>query len=147
MLTVGCIVTILFLFIFIVNQHYIVKVISRYNIRFLNHHHDFINVAMVVVWACVFLFLRFGYHFKHIGPPLVDYESVVPRGNSVFTYYGITNPKVKKDLKTLEMTQDEMLSHFSFVDITKILPYSDTSCPPDGICLDSTQALIKLHMV
>jgi len=81
-----------------------------------------------------------------MGPPLVQYEAIIPKGNSVFSYYGFTNPKAKRDMQVLEMSKDPLLSHFRFMDITKILPYSDTACPPDGICLDTTQTLIKMHM-
>ena len=39
------------------------------------------------------------------------------------------------------------MSYFRFVDINKIFPYSDMACPPDGICLESTQTLVKMKMV
>jgi hypothetical protein len=36
------------------------------------------------------------------------------------------------------------MSYFRFADISKILPYSDPACPPDGICSDNLQTLMKL---
>ena len=44
------------------------------------------------------------------------------------------------------MSKDDNLSNFRFVDITKVLPYSDPACPPDGVCSESLQTLVKLHM-
>ena len=44
------------------------------------------------------------------------------------------------------MSKDEYLSNFRFVDITKVLPYSDPVCPPDGVCGENLQTLVKLHM-
>lgn len=44
------------------------------------------------------------------------------------------------------MSKDDYLSEFRFVDITKVLPYSDPVCPPDGVCSENLQTLIKLHM-
>jgi len=38
------------------------------------------------------------------------------------------------------------MGHFKFADISKILPYSDPACPPDGICSDNLQTLLKLSI-
>jgi hypothetical protein len=38
------------------------------------------------------------------------------------------------------------MSHFKFADISKILPYSDPACPPDGICSDNLQTLLRLSV-
>jgi hypothetical protein len=38
------------------------------------------------------------------------------------------------------------LSTFKFADVNKILPFSDPACPPDGICDDKLQVLMKFHL-
>jgi len=57
----------------------------------------------------------------------------VPKGQEVYSYYGIPNPKAKKESQLLELQykSDPYLSHFAFVDINKVLPFSDPACPPD----------------
>lgn len=72
----------------------------------------------------------------------------MPRDAEVFSYYGLPNPKVKKELKALELgsRRDPLMSHFKFADISKILPYSDPACPPDGICGENLQTLMQISM-
>ena len=111
-----------------------VKVISRYQIRILNHNKDWVHLIMIVAYTVGFLVLRYGFQFEQIGPPVVNFEPIVPKGSAIYTYYGIDNPKLKKDLLPLEISKDPFLHHFSFIDVTKIIPYSDMACPPDGIC-------------
>lgn len=75
-----------------------------------------------------------------MGPPLATFESIVPKGNSIFSYYGVANPKTKTEKQLLELnSNDPLMSHFKFVELTKLLPYTDAACKPDGICLDSLQ--------
>lgn len=38
------------------------------------------------------------------------------------------------------------MGQFKFADISKILPYSDPACPPDGICQDNLQTLLRLSI-
>lgn len=69
---------------------------------------------------------------------MVKFNPIIPRGNAVYAYYGIPNPKEKKEPHLLEITKDPYMSYFTFNDITKLLPYSDPACPGDGICSEST---------
>jgi hypothetical protein len=57
--TVTCLVITVYLLIFIVNMQYMFKVISRYNIRFLNHNGDHFNLVLLLVAGLTFLYLRF----------------------------------------------------------------------------------------
>jgi hypothetical protein len=57
--TVTILVIVLYLVIFIVNMQYMFKVISRYNIRFLNHNGDHFNLALILVATLMFVYLRF----------------------------------------------------------------------------------------
>jgi hypothetical protein len=77
---------------------------------------------------------------------MVKFNPIIPRGNAIYSYYGIPNPKAKKEPILLEMNNDPYLSYFTFNDISRILPYSDQACPGDGICAETTQTLIKMHM-
>lgn len=38
------------------------------------------------------------------------------------------------------------MSSFRFHDLTKVFPYTDAACPPDGECHDSTIAQVKMSM-
>ena len=38
------------------------------------------------------------------------------------------------------------MSYFRFSEISKIFPYQDTTCPPDGNCVDSLQTLVKMSI-
>ena len=77
---------------------------------------------------------------------MVGFNPIIPRGNAIYSYYGIPNPRLKKEPQLLEINKDPYLSYFTFNDISRILPYSDQACPGDGICAESTQTLIKMHM-
>jgi hypothetical protein len=84
-----------------------------------------------------------------MGPPSVDFTPIVPKKSEVYTYYDLKDPKIKKELAVLELAHPESdpnLSHFVFKDISKVLPFSDPGCPPDGICNDNLQTLIKMHI-
>jgi hypothetical protein len=95
--TVACIVISVYLFIFMINQQYMLKVIRRFSIRFLNHNGDYANLAVSIVLIAFFLFFRYAHTFSVMSLPLVDYTAIVPRGNAVYAYYGITNPKIRKE--------------------------------------------------
>ena len=64
----------------------------------------------------------------------------------MFSYYGLNNPKHKKEPQTLESSKDPNMSHFKFSDFSKLFPYSDNACPPDGICHETNQVLVKMSM-
>jgi hypothetical protein len=85
--------------------------------------------------------------FAQMGPPVVNFTPIVPKKAEIFTYYDLKDPKIKKELQVLEMSQDPYLSYFSFKDINKILPFSDPGCPPDGVCSENMQTLVKMHLV
>jgi hypothetical protein len=123
------------------------KVISRYNIRFLNHNGDLVNLALILVAISVFLYMRFLMNFAQMGPPVVNYTPIVPKNSEIYAYYDIKDPKTRKESQVLELSLDPFLSHFTFKDINKLLPFSDPGCPPDGICSDNLQTLIKMHLV
>lgn len=132
--TVTCLVITVFLVLFIVNMQYMFKVISRYNIRFLNHNGDHFNLGLLLVAALVFLYMRFLMPFSQMGPPVVDFTPIVPKKSEIYSYYDIKDPKIKHEMQVLELSQDPYLSHFNFKDINKVLPFSDPGCPPDGVC-------------
>lgn len=111
---------------------------NRFNIRWLNHNGDYINIILTLLFVSAFVAIRYGYHFEQIGPPIVNFTPIVPKGNARFSYYGLPNPQQKKEPQLLELAKDPLLSHFKFVDITKILPYSDPACPGEGICDERT---------
>lgn len=83
-----------------------------------------------------------------MGPPLVDFDAIVPKGKEIYSYYDIKDPKAVKEEKLLELSwiDDEYLSHFKFKDVTKILPFSDPGCPNNGVCTDDLQTLVKMSM-
>ena len=97
MLTVSCIVLALFIFYFIVNQQYMVKVIQRYQARILNHNGD--TISLFIIFVCILLYVGFRFYgnFQQIGPPEQKFEYIVPKGSNVYSYYGIQNPKQKKE--------------------------------------------------
>jgi hypothetical protein len=82
-----------------------------------------------------------------MGPPVVNFATIVPKKSEVYSYYDIKDPKIKKELQVLELSQDPYLSHFNFKDINKVLPFSDPGCPPDGVCSENLQTLVKMHLV
>lgn len=139
LMTVGCIVTAIFLSYYIMNHQYMNKIASRYQARFLNHSGDCIYFFWLLVLASIFVFIRYGIKFDKIGVPPVTFDAIVPKDQQIYSYYGLPNPKQKKELKALELASrhDPLMSHFKFADISKILPYSDPACPPDGICSDN----------
>ena len=145
-LTVSCIVTAVYLFMFIINSQYMVKVMARFNTRWLNHHGDALYLAPFLVILTAFLCLKYSYKFEQNGPPIVSFQPIVPKGSAVYSYYGLPNPKQKKEPTLLQLSSDPYLSSFSFSDITKVLPYSDPACPGDGTCHDDIQAMIVLKM-
>ena len=95
--TVTLLVIVVYLLIFIVNMQYMFKVISRYNIRFLNHNGDHFNFGLIAVATLLFLYMRFFAKWEQMGPPVVDFTPIVPKKNEVFTYYDIKDPKIKKE--------------------------------------------------
>ena len=58
-LSVCNLLTALYLFLFIVNQQYMVKTISRYQIRHLNHNGDYLNFMLVLFFTCLFFVFKF----------------------------------------------------------------------------------------
>ena len=69
------------------------KVIQRYNIRFLNHNGDYISLILTIALITVFVTIRYGYTFDTIGPPIANFEPVIPKGAAIYSYYGVNNPK------------------------------------------------------
>jgi len=106
------------------------------------------SFLMTLVAIGLFAFARYGYSYEQIGPPIADFQAIVPKGQEVYDYYGLPNPKRKKETQLLELQyeDDPYLNHFSFVDINKVLPFSHPSCPPDGMCSEKMQALMKFHI-
>lgn len=109
---------------------------ARFNTRWLNHHGDTLYLGPFLVIFGAFLFLKYSFKFEQNGPPLVNFQAIVPKGSAVYSYYGLPNPKQKKEPTLLQLSSDPYLSSFSFSDITKVLPYSDPACPGDGTCHD-----------
>jgi len=91
---------------------------------------------LLLVLAGVYFTCKYGREYDQMGPPIAKYEPIVPKEEQLFSYYGLQNPKLKREVQALELASrdDPLMSHFRFSDISKILPYSDPSCPPDGIC-------------
>ena len=56
---------------------------------------------------------------------MVKFNPIVPRGNAIYSYYGLNNPRAKREPQILEINKDSYLSYFVFNDISRILPYSD----------------------
>lgn len=135
--TATCIVLIIFLSYFIINQQYMIKKLRKYNSRnILNHHGDLFNAGATGVLVLIFLVSRFGVNYTKIGPPIAKFEPVVPRGNSIYSYYGLPNPKIKQEKQILEINRDPYMTQFRFNDLSKLLPYSESACQ-DGVCNDN----------
>lgn len=103
----------------------------------MNHNGDHGNIITVLVLFALLIMAKFN-DFEQIGPPIVEFDAIVPKGKEVFSYYDVKNPKEIKEEKLLELNfiDDPYLSHFRFKDVTKILPFSDPGCPNGGICSD-----------
>jgi hypothetical protein len=95
--TVTCIVLAIYLFYFIVNQQYMVKIISRYQARILNHNGDTVSLFLIMGCLLAYIGFRFYAKFDHIGPPESSFDKIVPKGSNLYTYYDIPNPKAKKE--------------------------------------------------
>ena len=65
------------------------KIISRYNVRYLNHNGDLLNLALILVATAMFLCMRFLISFEQMGPPMVDFTPIVPKKSEVYAYYDI----------------------------------------------------------
>jgi hypothetical protein len=124
------------------------KIASRYQARFLNHNGDCFYLFWLVVLAITFIVTKYGVKFEKMGVPVTNFEGVVPQESQMYDYYGLPNPNIKKELKAIELgsNSDPLMSHFKFADISKILPYSDPACPPEGLCSDNLQTLVKFTM-
>ena len=96
--TVTCLVITVFFVLFIVNMQYMFKVISRYNIRFLNHNGDHFNLGLLLLACLVFLYMRFLTSFSQMGPPVVDFAPIIPKKSEVYSYYDIKDPKIKHEM-------------------------------------------------
>lgn len=60
----ACLVTIVFLCYFIINQQYMIKKLKKYNIRnIFNHNGDILNLIGTVILVGVFLMVRFGFQY------------------------------------------------------------------------------------
>jgi hypothetical protein len=70
---------------------------------------------MILIFAIIKFYIKFDY----LGPPSIDFEPIVPKGSSIYSYYDIPNPKIRHEPAMLEISNkdDPYLSHFSFVDI------------------------------
>ena len=137
--TVGCIVIAIFLSYYIINHQYMNKIASRYQARFLNHNGDCFYLFWLVVLATTFIVVKYCVKFEKTGAPVANFEPVVPQDTQYFDYYGLPNPNAKKELKAIELASrtDPLMRNFKFADISKILPYSDPACPPDGVCAEN----------
>lgn len=56
---VSCIVILVYMLFFIVNMQYMLKVIQRYNIRFLNHNGDHGNLITIFVILALLIVAKF----------------------------------------------------------------------------------------
>ena len=72
--TVGCIVTMVYLLLFIVNQQYMLKVIQKYQIRFLNHNGDVGNLFLTLIFVGLFAFVKYGHTYEQLGPPIAEFQ-------------------------------------------------------------------------
>lgn len=54
------------------------KVIQKYQIRFLNHQGDMMSSLITLFAIGFFIFARYAYNFEQIGPPIADYKPIVP---------------------------------------------------------------------
>ena len=50
-----------------------------------------------------FVVARYAYSYDQIGLPIADYQAIVPKGQELFGYYNIPNPKLKKETQLLEL--------------------------------------------
>ena len=71
LITVGCIVTAIFLSYYIINHQYMNKIASRYQARFLNHSGDCFYLFLLVILASVFVCIKYGMKFDKVGVPPV----------------------------------------------------------------------------
>lgn len=73
MVSVACIVLTLFLLHFIVNQQYMLKIISKYEARILVHDYDCMNFGALVALAVTFGILQCFVKFPDISPPVASF--------------------------------------------------------------------------
>jgi hypothetical protein len=123
-----------------------IRVTSRYNTAFLNHNGDSVNLLTTLFFIAMFIYFRFGYTYAKNGAPLVEYAPILAKGNSFYAYYGLANPKAKKEPQMFDMSKDPHMSYFRFSDLTKVFPFTDQACPPDGSCHDNIQVQVKMSM-
>ena len=71
LITIGCIITAIFLTTYIINHQYMNKIASRYQARFLNHSGDCFYLFWLVLLVSSFVFIRYGMKFDRVGVPPV----------------------------------------------------------------------------
>ena len=91
LLLVADIFLIFYLLIFIMNLQYMGNTICRYNARLLNHKGDWISMTGIIAVTCVFLLTKQFYDFPQLasGPPVVEFEKIIPAGQELQTYYNL----------------------------------------------------------
>lgn len=48
-----------------------------------------------ILFLMMFLYVRYGHGYSKNGPPLINFEAIVPKGFAMYAYYGLPNPKAK----------------------------------------------------
>lgn len=146
LVTVGCFVLAVYLVHFMISQQSLLKVIQRYDARILVHDFDCQNLLLITILTIVGVAVRFCGDFQTVSPPLAKFDPIIPTGSEVYSYYQIPDPRITREPLALEISQDPLLSHFTFADVIKVLPFSDAACPPSGICQELTQTTIKFKL-
>ena len=115
------------------------KIISKYEARILVHDFDCVSFGAIVALTVVLGLAQCFVRFTPISPPVANFETVMPHGQQIYSYYNLPNPKVKQQPQMLELASktDPMMTYFKFADVVKMLPYSDPACPPEGLCIET----------
>ena len=127
----------IFLVLFLMSVQYMSLKIQRYQARLLNHKGYFYNLGGLVTSILIFVLVQKYYHFDQIGsgPPVVNFAPINPSPREIASFYGLSNASPTK-LSVIEPI-DDVISQFRFVDVNRLLPLSDSTCPGTGACKES----------
>lgn len=61
------------------------------------------SLLITLVAIGFFIMAKYLYSYDQIGSPIADYKAIVPEDQEVYTYYGLPNPKIKREPQLLEL--------------------------------------------
>jgi hypothetical protein len=87
------------------------KIVGKYNFRFQNHRGDLIYLVLILVTSTL---LILGYTFTPFqafsnGPPISNFDKIIPKDSTVFTYYDVPDPKARVQLRAADVAPNDLL--------------------------------------